>query len=40
MQNLAYDYDSKYFAQLAVTESYFNRYADGRDRAHTGRNHI
>ena len=29
MQNLAYDYDSKYFAQLAVTESYFNRYADG-----------
>ncbi|MDE6528032.1 MAG: SusC/RagA family TonB-linked outer membrane protein [Muribaculaceae bacterium] len=30
MQTLAYDYDKKYFAQAAVTESYYNRYAPGR----------
>lgn len=28
-QTLAYDFDKKYFAQLAVTESYYNRYAPG-----------
>ncbi len=30
MQTLAYDYDKKYFAQVSVTESYYNRYAPGR----------
>lgn len=27
MENVGYDYDQKYFAQFALTESYFNRYA-------------
>lgn len=30
MESLQYDYDRKYFAQLAVTESYYNRYAPGK----------
>lgn len=30
METVAYDYDKKYFAQAAVTESYYNRYAPGR----------
>ncbi len=29
METLAYDYDKTYFAQLSVTESYYNRYAPG-----------
>ena len=29
-QNLSYDYDNKYFAQLSVAESYYNRYAKNR----------
>lgn len=29
-QNLSYDYAKKYFVQLALTESYFNRYAHGK----------
>ncbi len=29
-QNLSYDYDKKYFVQLAVAESYYNRY--GHDK--------
>lgn len=28
-QDLTYDYDKKYFAQLSVAESYYNRYAPG-----------
>lgn len=27
LQNVQYNYDKKYFAQVAVTESYYNRYA-------------
>lgn len=30
MTNLSYDYQDKYFAQVAVTESYYNRYAPGK----------
>lgn len=30
LQNLQYNYGQKYFAQLAVTESYYNRYAQGK----------
>ncbi|WP_238866918.1 SusC/RagA family TonB-linked outer membrane protein [Proteiniphilum propionicum] len=30
METLSYDYDDKYFVQLALTESYYNRYAEGR----------
>lgn len=30
LQNLGWDYDKKYFAQVAVTESYYNRYAKGK----------
>lgn len=29
-QTLEYDYAKRYFAQVAVTESYFNRYAPGK----------
>lgn len=29
MESVKYDYDKRYFAQLAVTESYYNRYAPG-----------
>lgn len=29
-QKVEYNYDSKYFAQAAVTESYYNRYDNGR----------
>lgn len=29
LQNVAYDYDSRYFAQASVAESYYNRYAPG-----------
>ena len=29
-QKVEYNYDNKYFAQAAVTESYYNRYAEGR----------
>lgn len=29
MQSLDYDYAKRYFAQVAVTESYYNRYAPG-----------
>lgn len=30
METLSYDYADKYFLQLALTESYYNRYAEGR----------
>lgn len=30
MANIAYDYNKKYFAQAALTESYYNRYAPGK----------
>ena len=30
MESFSYDYQKKYFAQLSITESYFNRYAPGR----------
>lgn len=30
METLSYDYADKYFVQLALTESYYNRYAKGR----------
>lgn len=30
LQDISYDYDKRYFAQLTVTESFFNRYAPGR----------
>ncbi|MGN0069611.1 MAG: SusC/RagA family TonB-linked outer membrane protein, partial [Prevotella sp.] len=29
MESVKYDYDQRYFAQLAVTQSYYNRYAPG-----------
>lgn len=29
-QKVEYNYDNKYFAQVAVTESYYNRYDNGR----------
>lgn len=29
MESLSYDYGKKYFAQVALTESYYNRYAPG-----------
>ncbi len=29
LQEVSYDYDKKYFAQLKVAESYYNRYAPG-----------
>ena len=29
-QKVEYNYDNKYFAQAAVTESYYNRYDNGR----------
>lgn len=29
LQTVSYDYDSRYFVQAAVTESYYNRYAPG-----------
>lgn len=29
-QKVEYNYNNKYFAQAAVTESYYNRYAEGR----------
>lgn len=31
-QKVEYNYDNKYFAQAAVTESYYNRYDNGRRR--------
>lgn len=30
MQTMGYDYDKKYFVQLAMTESYYNRYAENK----------
>lgn len=30
MESVSYDYGEKYFVQLAMTESYYNRYAAGR----------
>lgn len=30
MESVSYDYGEKYFVQLALTESYYNRYAEGR----------